>query len=952
MHRSLVRSLAIFALASCASDPVDPPGPIPVPARSFRMIAEGLPAALLSVSAVSPTNVYAVGADKGDGPWVVHYDGNGWTRLQTGFHGDLWWVHAFPWGGIVAAGQGSQVLRYEDGHWTRVATPGFAKQTIYGTWGSSPSNLYFVGGAAGRDGFVWHWDGTRFTVESLPLDIPRTKSGEVPGLFKVWGQGEDVWIVGGAGAILHRTGSEPFRTVPSGSTDTLFTVAGDKDRITVVGGGAQGVWLESLSGAPFRNVSPPEAPLLQGVSIKQGLGTWAVGERGEAYFRSAAGKLTKTSTTLPGASTIQSLHAVSIDSDGGMWTVGGNVLSPALDGGALAYEGLSSTRIAPFALAPGVDAGTSDAPIAAKCPDEVVAAGRDKSIARRWNEQALASIRRDLPRPTVHARNLFHLSAALWDAWATYESAPKGVFSTQKLPSVPEASRSEAMSYAAYRVLSQRYAGAVGGDVSMACYRAVMKDLSLDPDDLRDTGDDARALGNRIGKTILASAANDGSNESSNYKDDAPSTNTNLKIPMLIDEPGIPQGTDPNLWQPLNLNVAATQNGIILPSGVQTYIGSQWGKVTPFAMTRVSPEAAWHDWGVAPMTDHEAMRTWVADVIRRSSELDASDNAIIDISPASIGNNPLGSNAGKGFPENPVTHQPYAAVRVKRGDFGRVLAEFWADGPKSETPPGHWNVLANKVADDANFERKLLGTGAPLGPLSWDVHMYLALNGALHDAAITAWDVKFRTQCSRPITLIRWMAQLGQSSEPGASDYNAKALPLVPGLIERITGDTAALGGRHAHLAHFIGQIAIRSWRGEPGDRTTQAAGADWVRGVDWMPYQRRTFVTPAFPGFISGHSTFSRAGAEVMSGITGSMYFPGGLGTYAVPAARFLSFEKGPSEAFSLQWATYYDAADQAGQSRIWGGIHIEPDDFVGRRLGHDVGVAALAKSLTYFAP
>lgn len=952
MHRSLVRSLAVITLASCTSDPVDPPTPVPVPARSFRVVASGLPAALLSVSAVSPTNVYAVGADKGDGPWVVHYDGKGWTRLRTGFHGDLWWVHAFSWGGLVAAGQGSQVLRYEDGRWDRMATPGFAKQTIYGTWGTSPSNLYFVGGAAGRDGFVWHWDGSRFDVLALPLDIPRTKSGEVPGLFKVWGQGEDVWVVGGAGTILHRTGDGPFRVVPSGTTETLFTVGGDKDRITAVGGGAQGVWVESLSGTAFRNVSPPEAPLLQGVSLKQGIGTWAVGERGETYFRSPIGKLTQISTALPGATTIQSLHAVSIDTDGGMWTVGGNVLSPALDGGALAYEGLTSTKVAPYVPEAAVDGGVSDAPAAAKCPDDVVAAGRDKSIARRWNEQALASIRRDLPRPTVHARNLFHLSAALWDAWATYEATPKGVFVKDKLPSVPEAERTEALSYAAYRILAQRYTGAVGGDVSLACYRAVMKDLNLDPDDMRDTGDDARAVGNRIGKAILASSANDGSNESTNYKDTAPNANANLKIPMLIDEPGIPQGTDPNLWQPLNLNVAATQNGIILPSGVQTYIGSQWGNVTPFAMTRVSPEAPWHAWGDAPMSETSAMRAWVVDVIRRSSELDVTDGAIIDISPGAIGNNPLGTNAGSGFTENPITHQPYAPVRVKRGDFGRVLAEFWADGPKSETPPGHWNVLANKVSDSALFERKLFGSGGAQSPLGWDVHMYLALNGAVHDAAITAWDVKRRTQCSRPITLIRWMSQLGQSSEPGASDYNPKALPLVPGLIERVTVETSAPGGRHAHLAHFVGQIAIRSWRGEPGDRTTQAAGADWIRGVDWMPYQRRTFVTPAFPGFISGHSTFSRAAAEVMSGITGSMYFPGGLGTYDVPAARFLSFEKGPSEPFALQWATYYDAADQAGQSRVWGGIHIEADDFVGRKLGRDVGVAALAKAKTYFAP
>ena len=84
---------------------------------------------------------------------------------------------------------------------------------------------------------------------------------------------------------------------------------------------------------------------------------------------------------------------------------------------------------------------------------------------------------------------------------------------------------------------------------------------------------------------------------------------------------------------------------------------------------------------------------------------------------------------------NPITGKPYVPNVVPRGDFARVLAEFWADGPKSETPPGHWNTLANSVADTAQFVRKLGGAGAELDPLSWDVHSYLAINGAVHDAA-------------------------------------------------------------------------------------------------------------------------------------------------------------------------------------------------------------------------
>jgi hypothetical protein len=110
------------------------------------------------------------------------------------------------------------------------------------------------------------------------------------------------------------------------------------------------------------------------------------------------------------------------------------------------------------------------------------------------------------------------------------------------------------------------------------------------------------------------------------------------------------------------------------------------------------------------------------------------------------------------------------------------------------------------------------------------------------------------------------------------------------------------------------------------------------------------TFVTPAFPGYTSGHSTFSRAAAEVLTRFTGSPYFPGGLGGYFFPANEFLKFERGPSGDVALQWATYYDAADQAGQSRIWGGIHILADDFGGRRMGATIGANAYDTARTYW--
>ena len=190
------------------------------------------------------------------------------------------------------------------------------------------------------------------------------------------------------------------------------------------------------------------------------------------------------------------------------------------------------------------------------------------------------------------------------------------------------------------------------------------------------------------------------------------------------------------------------------------------------------------------------------------------------------------------------------------------------------------------------FERRLGGVGEELDPLEWDVKMYIALNGAVHDAAITAWGAKGYYDYSRPISHIRYMGGYGQSSDPDGPSYHELGLPLEPGLIEAITAETVQTGQRHEHLADYVGEIAIRAWQGDPDDPETEIGGVGWIRSKEWMPYQRDTFVTPPFAGYVSGHSTFSRAAAEVLAALTGTEYFPGGLGTFVAHQNDYLEFE------------------------------------------------------------
>ena len=133
-------------------------------------------------------------------------------------------------------------------------------------------------------------------------------------------------------------------------------------------------------------------------------------------------------------------------------------------------------------------------------------------------------------------------------------------------------------------------------------------------------------------------------------------------------------------------------------------------------------------------------------------------------------------------------------------------------------------------------------------------------------------------------------------------------------------------------------------------DPATETAGVDWILAENWWPYQRPTFVTPPFAGYVSGHSTYSRAGADIMTAITGDPYFPGGLGEFATRQNEFLVFEDGPTQSITLQWATYRDAADQCSLSRIWGGIHPPFDDIPGRHIGTLVAADAFGMAERYF--
>jgi hypothetical protein len=587
------------------------------------------------------------------------------------------------------------------------------------------------------------------------------------------------------------------------------------------------------------------------------------------------------------------------------------------------------------------------------------ASAASNSIARTWNERALAAIRADTPHPPAQARNLFSLSVCMYDAWAAYDTngAVGFIYRAKHAAADIPAARREAISYAAYRIMLERHFYSKTASTTLAADHALMASLGYGTNNIsRDTNSPA-GVGNSVFDAVSAWFINDGARQtngtqSAPYPDQPQGSGGYVYTnpALATGRAGIDDGfgntvVDINRWQRLLVINAVDQNGF--PQGpTQNYLGAQWLGVRPFALARTDATKPFIDPGPPPLfggATHAEFVSNVVEVIRYSSQLTVDDNVMVDISPASFGNNSLGANDGAGRPLNPVTGSPYTPNVVKRGDYVRALTEFWADGPTSETPPGHWNIIANDIADHPLTIKKIGGTGPAVDDLEWDVKVHFALNAGAHDAACAAWGLKRFYDGWRPLSAVRYLGGLGQSSLPASPSYHSNGLPLITNLIELVTEDSV-LSGRHAGLV--AGKIAIFTWAGETPQRVT-ANGVRWMHADTWTTYQRTNFVTPAFPGYVSGHSTFSRSIAEVLTGITGSQFFPGGMGTYTITN---LLNEAGPSQPVTLQWATYFDAADQVGLSRIWGGIHPPADDFAGRRVGSTCGQGAWALARKYF--
>lgn len=503
------------------------------------------------------------------------------------------------------------------------------------------------------------------------------------------------------------------------------------------------------------------------------------------------------------------------------------------------------------------------------------------SVVILWNEVMLAAVRNGSPRPTVTARSLFMVHQAMYDAWALYDATatPTLLDAQWRRPvdEQTEMNRKAAVSQAAYQMLLFLYPT---HEINTQAFSHLLHTLGYEPTQPSDMTTPA-GIGAAAAQAVITARANDGSNAANNFADVTSDTYPELYQPVNSADPTAPNGLygpdfNPIRWQPLRVPTGSVRdvNGNPIVDHTQpdsykeqTFLTPHWGAVTPFALT------AGNQFRPPPPPTPGSQQPYT-DGLGRTMTHDEAYHLQLD----------------------EVLH-----LSANLTDEQKVVAEYWADGPRSETPPGHWNALAHGISYRDHYT------------LDEDVKMFFALNGALFDASIAAWDSKRAYDCIRPISAIQ---------------------------------------------RAYLGQM-VTAWNGPN-------MGTGIIFGEMWRPYQELTFVTPAFPEYVSGHSTFSAAAAAVLTRYTGSNRFYDGvtllynedfnrdglpdlLGEYIAPVGSN-RFESSPVSIITLQWETFQEAADEAGVSRLYGGIHFQDGDLMGRAMGTQIGEQAFTLAERYW--
>ena len=464
------------------------------------------------------------------------------------------------------------------------------------------------------------------------------------------------------------------------------------------------------------------------------------------------------------------------------------------------------------------------------------------SLAYEMLELSLEATARDIERagarPTINSRELYLATAAMYDAWASYDAvalASHGPVDRRPAAERTDVNRGKAMVASLRVVLGDLY------PLQKEWLEGQFKDRGFLPAALTKKGS-PEAVGNAAGLRIVAEHQHDGANQLGDERGGnwQPYADYTFYTPVN----GPDRVVDVDRWQPIPFTL---DSGKVVRPG---FLTPHWYRVKPFALTRADQLRP----PPPPRADTAQTRKEVDEVIALNGSLTPEQKAMV---------------------------------------------EFMRDGPRSTGQSGHWLRFAQAVSrrDRHGLEK--------------DVKMFFAVGAACFDAFIAAWDTKRAYDGPRPWTLVR---------------------------------------------VQYAGK-KVRGWLG-PGQ------GVGDVPAEKWAPYSPASFVTPPFPGYVSGHSTVSGAASKTLADFTGSDRFEdedarraGTLTELGASHAVMQSVDGKKSTADEkacdvvLKLPTFSATAELAGFSRVLGGYHLQVDNVEGLALGRKVSDVTWAKASALFA-
>ena len=336
------------------------------------------------------------------------------------------------------------------------------------------------------------------------------------------------------------------------------------------------------------------------------------------------------------------------------------------------------------------------------------------TVASDWVGAAREGVRNQPQGPTVASRLYGILGTAMYDAYSAYAPTPSstrlGDTLQRPLTENTQANKEEALSFAAYRVLSELL------PTQTTALTNRMISLGYNPNNTTTDTTTAAGIGNVMAETLMGFRRVDGSNQLNNYVDTSGYTTPNTPEQVL----------DIELWTPEHVPVDSN-------SPLQTYLTPHWEEVETFSLNSSSQFRP-----AAPqpfLLDPNASADLQAKTITRA------DNTVVPISAALIG-----VDINPGFISQAVD---LITISANLTDEEKLIAEFWEDGRGTPFPPGHWMEFGQIVSNRDNHT------------IDQDAELFLALGNAVLDAGVATWEAKGFYNYVRPVRAIRELGRLG-----------------------------------------------------------------------------------------------------------------------------------------------------------------------------------------------